>query len=66
MYEKRFIEVETKISHQEFSIEQLQELIHEQGLVINQLEIKIAALEKQMKDSSANNIGPAGEKPPHY
>jgi SlyX protein len=66
MYEKRFIEIETKISHQEFSIEQLQELIHEQGMMIHQLEGKIAVLEKQIKDSSKNHIGPAGEKPPHY
>jgi SlyX protein len=66
MSENRFIDMETKISHQENSIEQLQELIHEQGLTILQLEGKLKALEKQIKQISEGNVGPAGEKPPHY
>jgi len=64
MDEERFINIETKILHQEQILEDLHHVIYKQQETIDLLLKKIKILEDQSK--SENQIGPAGEKPPHY
>lgn len=68
MSEQRFVEIETKISHQEFLIEKLNQVIYQQQITIIQLDARLTALIKKFQDTitAENEIGPAGEKPPHY
>ncbi|HEY8270033.1 MAG TPA: SlyX family protein [Pseudobdellovibrionaceae bacterium] len=68
MTEERFIEIETKITHQEFLIEQLNKVIYEQQGKINQLETILTALVKRTQEimNPEPEIGPANDKPPHY
>lgn len=67
MSEDRFVEIETKLSHQEFLIEKLNNVITDQQAIIEVLEAKLKVLIDRLKE-----IGPpAGEirgheKPPHY
>ncbi len=62
--EKRFIDLETKISHQDLMLEELHEVLYKQQAEISFLQKKLKVLEEQF--SSSNEIRPAGEKPPHY
>jgi uncharacterized coiled-coil protein SlyX len=66
--EERLIEIEQKLSHQDFAMEQAQETLHEQGLLIAQLEITIKKLSDRLNEAAgaANQVGPGDEKPPHY
>lgn len=68
MHDERLIELESKISHQEFQIEKLLKLVQEQELVVYHLENKVTLLEKKFSDfeGAGNEIGPANQKPPHY
>jgi len=68
MNESRIIDLETKITHQELAIEELQKVTHEQYLMIEKLEKNLKVLIERLKAISANEnpIGPANEKPPHY
>lgn len=64
----RLIEIEQKLSHQEFAMEQAQNTIYEQGLLIAQLELSVKKLSDRLNEaaSAANPVGPGNEKPPHY
>lgn len=62
--EQRFINLETKISHQDMMLEELHEVLYKQQAEITALQKKLKVLEEQF--SSSNEIRPAGEKPPHY
>lgn len=66
--EERLIELEQKFAHQEFAMEQMQETLHEQGLLVHELEAKLKKLTDRLSEvmSSANPVGPGDEKPPHY
>ena len=64
MDEKRFIDIETKILHQEVIIEDLHQVLYKQQEVIDSLQNKIKVLDEQFQ--SQNEIRAAGEKPPHY
>ncbi|MFS4457660.1 SlyX family protein [Bdellovibrio sp. HCB2-146] len=66
--EKRFVDVETKVTHQEFLVEQLNEIVYQQQIKIDQLEAALTKLAKRMAQMAAGEaeIGPANEKPPHY
>lgn len=68
MTEERFIEIETKITHQELLIEQLNKVIYEQQSKIDQLEAILTALVKRTREviEPGLEIGPANDKPPHY
>ncbi|MGZ3745294.1 MAG: SlyX family protein [Pseudobdellovibrionaceae bacterium] len=67
MTEERFIEIETKITHQEFLIEQLNKVICEQQNKIDQLEAVLMTLVKRTQELlPPPEIGPANDKPPHY
>ena len=68
MSESRLIDLETKYSHQEQVIEELHKTIHEQYLMIQNLEKNLKLLSDKFKAYSEdeNPVGPASEKPPHY
>lgn len=68
MSESRLIDLETKFSHQENAIEELQQAMHAQYLIIEKLEKSVKLLTEQIRTiaESENQIGPASEKPPHY
>lgn len=63
--EQRFIDLETKISFQEHTIEELNEALRLQQDQINKLEKAFERFTSQMQASSENEIRP-NEKPPHY
>jgi SlyX protein len=62
--EKRIIDLETKISFQDQTIEDLHDMIYKQQQQITQLEKAFENFHRQIK-SGENDIRP-NEKPPHY
>ncbi len=66
MSEERLIDLEIKITHQEHQIEQLNKALFEQQKQLDQLDSLLKALGKRLQNTGAGDIGPAGEKPPHY
>jgi SlyX protein len=63
-FEKRLIDLETKISFQDQTIEDLHDVIYKQQQQINQMEKAIENFKGQLK-SGESDIRP-NEKPPHY
>ena len=63
MNDDRLIEIETKLSHQEVLIDELNQVLYKQQETIDQLEKALKILVKRLPESST---GPANEKPPHY
>lgn len=68
MNETRLIELETKITHQDRLIEELNKVVSRQEVSLYQLEERVAALIKLIRDlkEKQTEIGKADEKPPHY
>lgn len=69
MEHERFIDIETKIAHQEHTIEQQNEVIYEQEKRIVRLEKAYKRLIERFKGlEGALQVGtpPEDEKPPHY
>lgn len=66
--EQRFIDLESKLAHQDLLLEELHQVIYEQQKTIDRMEEKITVLVKRLKDSATADleIGSANEKPPHY
>ena len=66
--EQRLIEIESKMSHQEFLIEKLNQVIYQHEQSISKLEGQLAVLLKILPDVTSRDfpIGPGDEKPPHY
>jgi len=64
MDEQRFIDIETKLLHQEVIIEDLHQVLYKQQEMIDFLQKKIKLLDEQLQNN--NEIRAAGEKPPHY
>ncbi len=66
--ENRFIVIETKLAHQEFLVEELNQVIYRQQQQIDLLENKYSHIIKRIEGAltSVEEIGPPGEKPPHY
>ena len=65
--EKRFIDLESKLAHQDYQLEQLSETIYRQQQQIDQLEKKLIFLKQKLEaPQQALDIGPADDKPPHY
>ncbi len=62
--QERLVNIEMKISHQDLIIEELNQVIYQQQKTIDILSKKLKLLEDQFRADP--NIGPAGEKPPHY
>ena len=68
MTEKRIIDLEIKVSHQDVLIEELNQVVYRQQKSIDHLEATIAALVKRFQDvlTSGDDIRGPDEKPPHY
>lgn len=62
--QERLINIEMKISHQDLIIEELNQVVYQQQKTIDVLSKKLKLIEDQFRADP--NIGPAGEKPPHY
>lgn len=68
MDEERIIEIETKLAHQEHTVQQLNDVVTEQGSRISQLEDLCRALVDRLQSLSSNLPAAAeqDERPPHY
>ncbi|MES3039514.1 MAG: SlyX family protein [Bdellovibrionota bacterium] len=68
MTDDRLVQLESKFAFQDIAIEELQKTVHDQYLMIEKLEKTVQSLADRFKTFAAgdNEIGPAGEKPPHY
>jgi SlyX protein len=67
MNEERFIDIESKVTHQEFLLEKLNQIVYQQQQKIDQLEDTLVKLGKRLQETgTAPSIGPADERPPHY
>lgn len=65
--EERLIELETKITHQDYVIEQLSKSLYEQQTQLDQLETTLKTLGKRLQSGGNDgDFGPGNEKPPHY
>jgi len=64
----QFIDLETKIAHQEVAIEELQQAVFEHHTTIERLEKSIKLLTQRFEAAMGgeNQVGPGNEKPPHY
>lgn len=67
MSEQRFIDLETKIAHQEFLIEELNQVLYQQQKTIDKLEATLVTLTKRLEGlGDGDDVRGPGEKPPHY
>ena len=68
MDEQRLIELEIKITHQEGTLEALNETLLEQQREIARLQETLARFIRRFDELTQGglDIGPANEKPPHY
>jgi SlyX protein len=68
MSDQRYIEIETKLSHHDMGIEELNETVREQQRSIDELTLTVAKLAGRLEAHKEEglDIGPADEKPPHY
>lgn len=64
MDEQRFIDIETKLLHQEVILEDLHQVLYKQQEIIDFLQKKLKIMDEQSQ--AQNEIRAAGEKPPHY
>lgn len=65
--EDRFIDIETKLAHQEHLVEALSQRIYEQQQQIDKLELMCATLVQRVRDlREQDNQAPLNERPPHY
>ena len=63
-FEKRIIDLETKISYQDQTIEDLHDVIYKQQQQLDQMQKDFENFKGQIQ-SGGNDIRP-NEKPPHY
>lgn len=66
MSEERFINIETKLSHQEALTEELNAVLYQQQQALDQIQKTLAAFVKQYKELEKATQGPGDQKPPHY
>ena len=68
MDEQRLIDLETKIAHQEYLLEELNQVLYEQQKTIDKMEATLASMGKRLKELLKGNEDIRGpdEKPPHY
>ncbi|MES2297573.1 MAG: SlyX family protein [Pseudomonadota bacterium] len=64
--EHRFIDLETKLAHQEDLVESLNHTVYQQGRRIEQLEAMLNRLADTVRHASESGQGPANDRPPHY
>jgi SlyX protein len=66
--EKRLIEIEIKLAHQDKSLEELNDVVYKQQQQIDLLQKSLSNLTKRLQSGTNNDleIGPPDDKPPHY
>ncbi len=66
--EERLVDLESKLSHQELALEDLQRAYYEQQKDISRLEAALKRLVAQLENAAASDVErpAANEKPPHY
>ena len=65
--EDRFIDIETKLAHQEHLVESLSQRIYEQQQQIDKLELMCSTLVQRVRELQQHgNQTPLNERPPHY
>ena len=64
----RMDELETKVSFQENTIEQLNQALIEQQFIIDKMQLQLRYLAQKLKDVQPSNIATQAEEtpPPHY
>lgn len=62
------IELETKVAHQELTLETLNEIVTAQQTQITELQLKFEVVIRRLKDlgSADADVRVGHEKPPHY
>jgi SlyX protein len=63
---ERIDTLETRLTYQDETIEQLNQTITAQWKQIDVLTRQIAQLTQRLQEAEANAPGPANERPPHY
>ena len=68
MSEERFIDLETRLAHQDQLLEQLNDVVTEQQAKIMQLEALFKSLIQRMQSAGEGmpDDGVGDERPPHY
>ena len=66
--EERLIQLESKLAHQEYLLEVLNQTVYKQQTKLDDLDALCVALAKRLADVNARTPDslPANEKPPHY
>lgn len=66
--EDRLIELESKLAHQEYLLEVLNQTVYKQQIKLDELDTLCVALAKRLADVHARTPDTlhANEKPPHY
>jgi SlyX protein len=62
--EERIVELEIRFTHQQRTLEELSEVLHEQARTIDRLKKELLALRQRLDAGPEEN--PANERPPHY
>jgi SlyX protein len=67
-FERRLIELESKISFQESELLDMSEAVMNQDVRIERLEATVRSLREKMKEAAGEGQPPlpANERPPHY
>jgi SlyX protein len=63
---ERIDTLETRLTYQDETIEQLNQTITAQWKQIDALTRRITELSERLQEAEANAPGPANERPPHY
>jgi SlyX protein len=68
MDEQRLIAIETKLAHNEMTIEELHQVMYEQQKTIDKLNTVLNSLTKRLQEvlGEGSDIRGPNEKPPHY
>ncbi len=66
--EERLVDIESKLAHQEYLLDVLNQTVYQQQKKIDELDVLCVALAKRLSDVHARMPDglPANEKPPHY
>ena len=68
MEDARLIELEIRLTHQEATLQALNDVIADQQRLIDQLRKEVEGLKSQMRDISSTDVAAPWEEtpPPHY
>lgn len=65
--EERLIALESKVAHQEYLLDVLNQTVYKQQKTVDELETLCMTLARRIADLGERSAGlPANERPPHY